>query len=128
VQDHAAFAAAIEEGYEIVALYLLDEGDECEWGMGGASKWWLHHALVDLGEQLEEVGGKLHVGIAGSSSNSNQSPPIPSQDTTKHSAVKNSTSAPSAVSNSISTTTTSTPTEPPPSGSVQSPFASLNFS
>lgn len=64
IQDHAAFAAAIENGYEIVALYLLAEDEESEWGMGGASKWWLHHALVDLGEELEGVGGTLHVRIA----------------------------------------------------------------
>jgi len=58
--DHEAFAEAIQNGYEILALYLYSN-DEGEWGLGAASKWWLHHALLDFVKQVEAKGGRVYV-------------------------------------------------------------------
>ncbi len=60
LQDHPGFRTAIEEGYQILPLYIWDEKDH-RWADGAASQWWLHHALTDLEEQLETYGGKLHI-------------------------------------------------------------------
>lgn len=43
----------------IVALFILDENGEGDWRLGGASRWWLHHALSDLKNELEAIGLKL---------------------------------------------------------------------
>jgi deoxyribodipyrimidine photo-lyase len=59
LSDHPALAYAIAEGYSILPLYILDEHED--WNLGGASRWWLHHALEDLGAQIEAEGGKLHL-------------------------------------------------------------------
>ena len=50
--DQAAFAAAAEQG-PVVALYVLDDETPGHWRIGGAQRWWLHHSLVALGEELK---------------------------------------------------------------------------
>ena len=40
----------------VVALYVLDEESAGIRALGGATKWWLHHALEDLALALEKVG------------------------------------------------------------------------
>ena len=57
--DNPALAAAIQSGGPIVPIYILDEAGEGEWPMGGATRWWLHHALKDLDSQLEALGTRL---------------------------------------------------------------------
>ena len=57
--DNPALAAAIERGEPVVAVYLWSPGEEGEWSPGGATRWWLHHALEDLGDQLRECGSHL---------------------------------------------------------------------
>jgi deoxyribodipyrimidine photo-lyase len=59
VEDNPALQAAIESGRPIVPVYILDVAGETEWSMGGASYWWLHHALKDLDKQLRELGASL---------------------------------------------------------------------
>ncbi len=56
--DHPGFAHAIENGYQILPIFIWDE-TEHRWQDGAASQWWLHHALVDLKEQLQLHGGDL---------------------------------------------------------------------
>lgn len=58
LEDHAGFAHAIEHGYQIIPIFIWDKAEH-RWQDGSASQWWLHHALVDLQEQIEELGGKL---------------------------------------------------------------------
>lgn len=55
VADNPALLAACSEG-NTVAMYILDEVSADIRPLGGASKWWLHHALIDLREQLDELG------------------------------------------------------------------------
>jgi deoxyribodipyrimidine photo-lyase len=52
--DNAALIAAAESGRPVIPLYILDEQD-----MGGASRWWLHHSLKCLADQLRSSGGSL---------------------------------------------------------------------
>lgn len=59
LQDNPALQAAIERGEPLIPVYILDEEDEGDWPPGGASRWWLHHALSDLQEQLAKHG--LHL-------------------------------------------------------------------
>jgi deoxyribodipyrimidine photo-lyase len=53
--DHPALSAALEEG-PALALYVLDEVSPGIRPLGGAARWWLHHALDALRVELEHLG------------------------------------------------------------------------
>ena len=55
VADNPALLAAAAEG-SAVALYVLDEESAGIRPLGGAAKWWLHHALADLRAELGKLG------------------------------------------------------------------------
>lgn len=55
VADNPALVAACAEG-NVVGLYILDEVSEGIRPLGGAAKWWLHHALTDLRQELAALG------------------------------------------------------------------------
>jgi deoxyribodipyrimidine photo-lyase len=57
VADHPALAAAMDAG-PTVAVYVLDD---CADGrpLGGAARWWLHHALTRLELDLGRLGVPL---------------------------------------------------------------------
>ncbi|MHA7303882.1 cryptochrome/photolyase family protein [Arthrobacter sp. TMN-49] len=55
VADHPALLAAAADG-QAVALYVLDEESAGIRPLGGAAKWWLHHALADLQGELAALG------------------------------------------------------------------------
>ena len=57
VDDNPALRAAAETGAQVLTLYCLDE--EAGRPPGGASRWWLHHALARLAEALEGLGVPL---------------------------------------------------------------------
>jgi deoxyribodipyrimidine photo-lyase len=58
--DNEALLAAAESGRPLIACYVLDEhGDEDDWQLGRASRWWLHHSLASLSAALERLGGRL---------------------------------------------------------------------
>lgn len=52
--DNAALIAAAESGRPIIPVYILDEQD-----LGGASRWWLHHSLASLDNDLRALGSSL---------------------------------------------------------------------
>jgi deoxyribodipyrimidine photo-lyase len=56
--DQAALLAAMEEG-PVVPVYVLDDETPKHRKMGGASRWWLHHSLKRLDEDLQEKGSRL---------------------------------------------------------------------
>jgi deoxyribodipyrimidine photo-lyase len=58
LSDHPALVEAIQHGYRILPIYLVEKHDG--WEPGEASRWWLHHALTDLDTQLKELGTRLH--------------------------------------------------------------------
>ena len=52
--DHAALTAGATMG-PVIFLYVLDDETPGEWQIGGASRWWLHRSLVDLGKRVRLV-------------------------------------------------------------------------
>ncbi|MEM0965072.1 MAG: deoxyribodipyrimidine photo-lyase [Verrucomicrobiota bacterium] len=61
IQDNSAFAQAIEMGYSIVPVFILDEDAEGQWKPGGASKVFLHEAIASLEKDLAALGLALVV-------------------------------------------------------------------
>lgn len=59
LQDNPALQAAVERRDAIIPVYILDEAGEGHWAAGGASRWWLHHALAALDELLRKHGSRL---------------------------------------------------------------------
>jgi len=57
--DNPALVAASAGGRPVLALYVLDEQEIGDWAPGGASRWWLHQALVSLEEGLRARGASL---------------------------------------------------------------------
>lgn len=53
--DHPALLAARDAG-PVVGLYILDEDSAGIRPLGGAARWWLHHALASLRASLEQLG------------------------------------------------------------------------
>jgi len=62
--DHRPLTAAAESGAPVVPCYVLDEassrsGATGNWGLGGASKWWLHESLAALIRDVDAIGSRL---------------------------------------------------------------------
>lgn len=57
--DNPAFAAALESGKKLLAIYIHAPEEQAPWAPGGASKSWLHHSLNALGEALSVRGQRL---------------------------------------------------------------------
>ena len=57
IADYAALRAAMATG-PAVALYVLDSAADGR-PLGGAARWWLHHALARIGAQLRDLGVPL---------------------------------------------------------------------
>lgn len=58
LRDNEALMYAISLGDLIVPVFILEETFD-GWGIGKASRWWLHNALEDFQKQLEGIGLKL---------------------------------------------------------------------
>lgn len=59
LSDLPALLAAARDGDAILPLYILDE-DACgDWAPGAASRWWLHHSLKALANDIAQRGGEL---------------------------------------------------------------------
>ncbi|HRI83734.1 MAG TPA: deoxyribodipyrimidine photo-lyase, partial [Opitutaceae bacterium] len=52
LQDNPALAAAVARGGPVIPVFILDDAGEGNWAPGGASRWWLHHALAALAASL----------------------------------------------------------------------------
>ena len=52
--DNPALFEAVQSG-EVLPVYVQDEA----FSIGSASKWWLHHAIIDVKKQLEALGSTL---------------------------------------------------------------------
>jgi deoxyribodipyrimidine photo-lyase len=61
LNDHPALHHAVQNGAAILPVYIWDPEEEKPWPPGGASRWWLHHALVDLDQQLKRADSRLIV-------------------------------------------------------------------
>ena len=58
IADQPALRRAGDRGC-VVPVYILAPEEEGDWPLGAASRWWLHHSLVSLDEQLRERGLRL---------------------------------------------------------------------
>jgi len=56
--DNPALFEAAQNG-PVIAVYILDDDAAKSHAYGGASRWWLHHSLADLGRRLEQRGSRL---------------------------------------------------------------------
>ena len=59
VSDNPALAHAVDEGYAVVPLFVLDETAPHMRELGGAMRWFAHHALAALQGELAKRGAKL---------------------------------------------------------------------
>lgn len=58
--DNQALTAAAADGSVIIPIYIWD-GGEAKPSAGAASRWWLHHSLLDLSKELRTQGSRLIV-------------------------------------------------------------------
>ncbi len=59
VTDHPALAKAAKDGDSVVPLYILDGISAGTWTQGAATRWWLHHSLEALSQDLAKLGSPL---------------------------------------------------------------------
>ena len=59
VQDLPGLLAAAATGKPLVACFILDDETPGEHRPGAASRWWLHHSLLSLQDELRGLGGEL---------------------------------------------------------------------
>lgn len=59
LSDNLALCAAAGTGRPVVAAFVLEETSKGARTLGGARRWWLHHSLAALREELEKLG--LHL-------------------------------------------------------------------
>ncbi len=52
LSDNPALIHALNEGYAIIPVYILDDENAAEWKRGGASRWWLHQSLSALNADM----------------------------------------------------------------------------
>ena len=55
LDDNSALAAAIEAGGDVIPVFIWSPEEDAGWPPGGASKWWLHQALLSLEFALSEA-------------------------------------------------------------------------
>lgn len=59
LEDNPALQAAVENCDKLIPVYIHAPGEESPWEPGRAAKWWLHHSLANLDEQLRQHGSTL---------------------------------------------------------------------
>jgi deoxyribodipyrimidine photo-lyase len=55
LEDQPALCAAIARGGPVIPLFIWAPEEEGEWVPGEASRWWLHHSLSHLQEELHQL-------------------------------------------------------------------------
>jgi len=59
LDDNPALLAAIQDAEQVIPLYIWSPEEDGSWTLGGASRWWLHHSLQVLDENLRQRGSML---------------------------------------------------------------------
>lgn len=57
--DNPALHHASQSGRPVLPVYVLDDVTPGPWRAGGATRWWLHHSLSALGDDLARLGCPL---------------------------------------------------------------------
>ncbi|MDX1624929.1 MAG: deoxyribodipyrimidine photo-lyase [Wenzhouxiangellaceae bacterium] len=63
--DNPALDAARSDFGRVLPVYVHDPEALGDWAPGAASRWWLHHALVDLRDRLSDRGAPLVIRSGG---------------------------------------------------------------
>lgn len=61
LEDNVALAEAVKRGGPIIPVYVWAPEEEGDWAPGAASRYWLHHSLKSLHEDLQSAGSRLIV-------------------------------------------------------------------
>ena len=59
LRDNPALHAAVAKGDPVIPVYIWSPEEEGEWPPGAASRWWLHHSLTALTQEIERRGSRL---------------------------------------------------------------------
>lgn len=59
--DNPALCAAVASGAPVLCVFVHDTATAGLRPLGGASKWWLHHALQQLAAEIASRGGRLDI-------------------------------------------------------------------
>lgn len=59
IADNRALAAAAARGAPVVPVFVLDEVSPGTRRLGGARRWWVHHSLTSLAQDLARLGSRL---------------------------------------------------------------------
>ena len=59
VLDNPALHAAVRSGHKLVCVFIHETGGETATAPGAAARWWLHHSLERLAEDLSARGARL---------------------------------------------------------------------
>ncbi len=59
LSDNRALKAAHASGHPVLPVFILDDASPGAWRHGGASRWWLHHSIASLQQQIQHAGGTL---------------------------------------------------------------------
>jgi len=57
--DNPALHRASQSGRPVLPVFIWSPEEEGEWPQGAAKRWWTHHALAKLAENLENKGSNL---------------------------------------------------------------------
>ncbi len=57
IHDNPALSEAVKSGAAVLPVYIYD--DNAAFAPGAAARWWLHHCLKSLSDDLNAIGGKL---------------------------------------------------------------------
>ncbi len=60
IHDNPCLKWALQQEQPVVAVYIHSPGEDSPWSEGASSKWWLHHSLQKLSEQLLKLNIQLH--------------------------------------------------------------------
>ena len=61
LEDNPALIAALGAHDRLVCAFIHAPDEEAPWAPGAASRWWLHHSLQALGDELARRGCALHL-------------------------------------------------------------------
>jgi deoxyribodipyrimidine photo-lyase len=57
--DNPALHAAAQAGGAVLPVFIDASQEETPWQPGAASRWWLHHSLIELDANLHQAGSRL---------------------------------------------------------------------
>ena len=60
LRDNPALHWASKLGRPVICIFILDDSAS-DWKPGGASRWWLHHSIDALQQDLKSAGNRLRL-------------------------------------------------------------------